>query len=262
MVQMKIAVSGKGGVGKSTIAGVLALSLAKQGGRVLALDSDPDANLASALGITHAEQEKIVPISKQIELIEERTGAKVSQYGQVFKINPDVSDVADKYAYTHNGVSLLVLGAVRVGGGGCACPENTFIRALVTDLVLHKNETLIMDMEAGIEHLGRATSQGVDMMIVVVEPGQRSVDCANTILRMTKEIGLKKVVLVGNKVANAADEAFIRSSLPGQEFLTVLPYSNAIRSADRDGFSVLDVMDNELSLKFNELFTKIGEMQK
>lgn len=257
---MKIAVSGKGGVGKSTFAAALALSIAKKGGRVLALDADPDANLASALGISHADQEKIVPISRQIELIEERTGTNVEQYGKVFKLNPHVSDVADGYSYEHNGVALLVLGAVKRGGGGCACPESTFIRALVTDLVMYKNETLIMDMEAGIEHLGRATSQGVDVMVVVVEPGQRSIDCANLVLRMANDIGIKKIAFVANKVATVEEEQFIRDSLPGQNILAVIPYSNTIRNADRDGVSVLDVLDDELRAKFNEIFQKIEEM--
>ena len=244
---MKIAVAGKGGVGKSTIAAAIALSMAREGGRVLALDADPDANLASALGISHKAQENIIPISKQIALIEERTGAKVDEYGKVFKLNPEVSDVADQYAFHHHGVSLIVLGAVKKGGGGCACPESTFIRALVTDMVLYKNETLIMDMEAGIEHLGRATSQGVDVMIVVVEPGQRSIDCAMTVIKMAGEIGIKKLLFVGNKVTGGADEEFIRQSLPGQEILAMIPYSENIRKADRDGVSVLDVKDTGLS---------------
>jgi len=254
---MKIAVSGKGGVGKSTFAAALALTIAKSGGSVLALDADPDANLASALGITHEEQKKIVPISRQIELIEERTGVEIDQYGKVFKLNPEVSDIADKFAYTKDGVSLLVLGAIKTGGGGCACPESTFIRALVSDLVLYKNQTLIMDMEAGIEHLGRATAQGVDVMVVVVEPGQRSIDCANTVLRMAKEIRLKKVVFVGNKIANKADEDFIKNALPSQEILAFFPYSQTIRNADRDGVSVLDVFDGELKNKYKEIFARI-----
>jgi CO dehydrogenase maturation factor len=254
---MKIAISGKGGVGKSTIAAALALDLARKSQRVLALDADPDANLARALGIPGEEQKKIVPISRQIALIEERTGAKVKQYGQVFKLNPEVKDVADGYAYSFKGISLLVLGAVKSGGSGCACPENTFIKALVTDLVLFKDETLVMDMEAGIEHLGRATSSGVDLMLIVVEPGQRSIDSARTILRMAGEIGLPKVALVGNKAMNPEDELFIRDSLPGTEILTILPYSEAVRNADREGMSVLDVSDSRLSERLQELFAKI-----
>lgn len=257
---MKIAVSGKGGVGKSTFAAALALSIASKGGRVLALDADPDANLAAALGIPHSEQDKIIPISRQIELIEERTGTNVEQYGKVFKLNPHVADVADGYSYEHRGVHLLVLGAVKRGGGGCACPESTFIRALVTDLVMYKNETLIMDMEAGIEHLGRGTSEGVDVMIIVVEPGQRSIDCANTVIRMSSEIGVKKVAIVANKVRNAEEEQYIRDSLPGQNILAVIPLSDTIRAADRDGVSVLDVLDDELKAKFNQIFQKIEDM--
>jgi len=241
---MKIAVSGKGGVGKSTIAASIALILAQRGMRVLALDADPDANLASSLGVPKGTH--ITPISAEIALIEERTGAKVSQYGQVFKLNPEVTDVAEKFAVTHNGVELLVLGAVKKGGGGCACPENIFIKALVNDLVLYKNETLIMDMEAGIEHLGRATVAGVDVMVIVVEPGQRSLDCADSVIRMSKEIGIANFIIVGNKVACDDDKRFINEQLTmNNEQLFILPYSDAIRNSDRDGVSALDGMGND-----------------
>ena len=180
---LKLAISGKGGVGKSTLAAALATLLAEKGGRVLAVDADPVANLATALGIPAAAQAQIIPISQRKALIEERTGAKVKQYGQIFKINPEVSDIADTCAYRHNGVALLVLGAVKQGGGGCACPESVLLRALVQDLILHQNDALIMDMEAGVEHLGRATARGVNTLLVVVEPGQRSIDCAHAHLR-------------------------------------------------------------------------------
>jgi len=256
---MKIAVSGKGGVGKSTVSAAIALTLAKRGQRVLALDADPDANLAAGLGISRGA--KITPISKQIELIEERTGAKVDQYGQVFKLNPEVGDVAEKLAFSHNGVELLVLGAVKRGGGGCACPENIFIRALVTDLVLYKNETLIMDMEAGIEHLGRATVTGVDVMLIVVEPGQRSLDCAKTVIEMSKEIGLKNFVIVGNKITSEEDKSFISEELGVRsEELFFLPYSEQIRNSDRDGVSVLDGMNEEQIGVIEKLIEKIWKI--
>ena len=245
---MKIAVSGKGGVGKSTIAASVALLLAQRGQRVLAVDADPDANLAAALGIP--KETRITPISAEIALIEERTGAKVNQYGQVFKLNPEVSDVAEKLAFKHNGVELLVLGAVKRGGSGCACPENVFIKALVNDLVLYKNETLIMDMEAGIEHLGRATATGVDVMLIVVEPGQRALDCAGTVIRMSREIGLTNFVIVGNKVSNEEDKRYISDGLADMKVsdTTVsafLPYSEGIRSSDRNGVSALAGMGDK-----------------
>jgi len=255
---MKIAVSGKGGVGKSTVAASIALILAQRGVRVLALDADPDANLAASLGIPKTV--KITPISKEIALIEERTGAKVDQYGQIFKLNPNVSDVAEKFAVSHNGVELLVLGAVKRGGGGCACPENVFIKALVNDLVLYKNETLIMDMEAGIEHLGRATSSGVDVMIIVVEPGQRSLDCADTVIKMSKEIGLSNFVIVGNKVTGEDDKRFIENGLSGFSVSAFLLYSENIRKADRDGVSALDGMNSEERASLENLVDLILKM--
>lgn len=254
---MKIAVSGKGGVGKSTIAALLAYHFSQMGHKVIALDADPDANLARALGIPEDEQKKIIPISERIELIEERTGAKVSQYGQVFKINPAVSDVADGYAYKYNGIALLVLGAVRSGGTGCACPENTFIRALVTDLVLFKDEDLVLDMEAGIEHLGRATSSGVDIMLVVAEPGQRSIDSAKTIIRMAREIGLKNILVVGNKAADEKDTEFIRKSLSDCEIAAVLPFSGELKNADREGKPVYIPHSAGFDAELKKLFDRI-----
>ncbi|MGK5091911.1 P-loop NTPase [Deltaproteobacteria bacterium TL4] len=259
---MKLAISGKGGVGKSSMAAALSLLLARRGGKVLAVDADPDSNLASYLGISEDEQKNIIPISKQVALIEERTGAKVKRYGQIFKINPEVSDIAGSYATMHEGVALLVLGAVEQGGSGCACPENILIRALVTDLVLYKDEALIMDMEAGVEHLGRATSRGVDTLLVVVEPGQRSIDCAQRVIRMAAEIGLNQVQFVANKVASPEDEQFIRDALHDHELLGVIPYSESIRLADRKGGAVLDNLSSEVLSRFETLLGRLEELSK
>jgi CO dehydrogenase maturation factor len=254
---MKIAISGKGGVGKSTVAAALALLMAQRGQKVLAVDADPDSNFAACLGIPKELQKTIIPISKQMALIEERTGAKVKQYGQVFKLNPEVSDIADRYALLYDGVALLVLGAVDKGGGGCACPENVLIKALVSDLVLVKNETLVMDMEAGIEHLGRGTAKGVNTMIVVVEPGQRSIETAHRVIRMGREIGLTNIQFVGNKITNSDDESFIRNAFPEERVLGIIPYSEEIRSADKMGNSVLDGLSEEMQRKFSSILDEL-----
>lgn len=249
---MKIAISGKGGVGKTTIAAILSLMLAERGEKVLALDADPDANLASALGISAQAQTNILSISQQLDLIEERMGAKAGTYGQMFTLTPKVDDIAGRFAYAYRGVSLLVLGAVRQGGGGCACPESAFVKAIVDDLVLEKHETLVMDMEAGVEHLGRATAESVDAMIVVVEPGRRSLDCAALIEKMAADIGIARLLFVGSKVDGVEDEAFLRDAL-GDRLVMCLPYSEAVRRADRDGRSPYDVMDDEWRTCFEKL---------
>ncbi len=259
---LKLAVSGKGGVGKSTLAAALAILMARRGRNVLAVDADPDANLASALGIAAERQKTIIPIAEQKALIEQRTGAKVKQYGQIFKINPEVSDIADGYAYKHQGVSLLVLGAVENGGSGCACPENVLLKALVQDLVLHKDDALVLDMEAGVEHLGRATARGVNTMIVVVEPGQRSIDCAGRVLRMAKQIGLRDIRIVANKITSAEDERFVRESLGGQELLGVIPFHEGLRAIDRDGRSVLDGCSAEVLGAFERILAALEQENK
>ena len=259
---MKIAISGKGGVGKSTLAAALCLLMARDGRRVLAIDADPDANLAAALGIDAQHRRTIVPVSRQKEIIEERTGAKVNQYGQVFRLNPEVSDLADGLAYPHRGVSLLVLGAVKAGGAGCACPESVLLRALVSDMVLYKDDALVMDMEAGVEHLGRATARGVDAMVVVVEPGQRSIDCALRIRDMAAQIGLSQLKIVANKLVDEGDEAFIRDRLDGLELIGSIPFSSELRSSDRDGVSVLDAADDKTVSVFRAILDKLSRREE
>ena len=249
---MKLAISGKGGTGKSTLAAVLALLMARQGKRVLAVDADPDGNLAAALGATREESCKIVPIAERKALIEERTSAKVKQYGQMFKLNPEVSDIAEGYGTLIHGVSLLVLGAIEAGGSGCACPESVLIKALVSDLIMHRNDAVIMDMEAGIEHLGRATARGVDVLLVMVEPSQRALESARRVKRLAEEIGLRDIQFIANKIASPQDKQFIHTNL-GIPLLGIIPWSEEIRSADRQGLSVLDLVGPELMVCFEEI---------
>ncbi|MCL2159466.1 MAG: AAA family ATPase [Oscillospiraceae bacterium] len=257
---MKIAVSGKGGVGKSTIAAAIALTLSKRGEKVLALDADPDANLAAALGIPKSIE--IRPISREIELIKERTGVEINEYGKVFKLNPEVSDIAEKFGVECGGVNLVVLGASSKGGGGCACPENTFVKSLVTDLVLYKNETLVMDMEAGIEHLGRGTAAGVDVMLIVVEPGQRSLDCAESVMKMGGEIGLDRYIVIANKINSKEDEEYIAKAISSQKIAAFMPYAQNIREADRNGVSVLDAFDENQVKIIENIILEIEKIER
>ncbi len=253
----KIAITGKGGVGKSFITAALALLTAGKGITVLAIDADPDANLASALGIPLESQKEIITIAGHKKLIEERTGAKVQQYGQIFKLNPEVSDIADKYAFHHRGVDLLVLGAIASGGSGCACPENVLLQALVQDLVLHRGEVLFMDMEPGIEHLGRATARGVTSFVVVVEPGIRSLESCRRICAMAKDIGISGIRVIANKIRVPADETLIRDAVGTTEILGFIPYSDAILSNDRDAKSAIDNLDDNLLGLFRDIVQKL-----
>ncbi|MFC1916332.1 AAA family ATPase [Chloroflexota bacterium] len=235
---MKIAISGKGGVGKTLLASLLSQAFAGSGYSVLAIDADPDANLAATLGFPHPE--KIIPISEMKDLIAERTETQPGQAGAYFKLNPKVDDLPEKYWQELNGIKLMVMGRIKRGGSGCYCPENTLLKALINHLLLARNEVIIIDMEAGIEHLGRATASAVDRLIVVVEPGRRSLETAYTINGLAQDIGLKNIAIVGNKVRNKSDREFLISSLPNFEFLSFIPYDQAIVNADLANLPLLD----------------------
>src|SRR5659263_46217 len=196
---MKIAITGKGGVGKTTIAGTLARIFADRGMMVYAVDADPDANLASAIGIEPEAAAAIIPISELGELIRERTGAEPGSSAPVFRMNPKVDDIPERFSTEAHGVRLLRLGTVKKGGGGCVCPESALLKALLSHLMLNEREVVLVDMEAGIEHLGRATARGVDAMLVVVEPGRRSIQTAEAITRLAGEIGITNIMLVVNE---------------------------------------------------------------
>ncbi|RTZ96670.1 MAG: carbon monoxide dehydrogenase [Deltaproteobacteria bacterium] len=236
---MKIAVSGKGGVGKTTFSALLIRTLDEMGKSVLAIDADPDANLAAAVGI--ADADRIVPIADMKELVFERTEAKPGTVGGFFKLNPKVDDLPDALSARLGKIKLMRLGGVKKGGSGCICPESTLLRALVMHVVLSRDEVVIMDMEAGIEHLGRATASAVDQLLVVVEPGRRSIDTAGHIRDLAAEIGLTKIAVIGNKIRGDRDEAFLRKHLDGFRFLGFIPYDDALIEADLNGMSPYDV---------------------
>jgi CO dehydrogenase maturation factor len=230
---MKIAVSGKGGVGKTTFASFLIKALADNGKKVLAIDADPDANLAQALGFE--KDAKIVPIAEMKDIIEERTGAKVGTMGQFFKLNPKVDDLPDKLSLKINGIRLMVLGGVKTGGGGCICPESVMLKALVRHIVLARDEAVVLDMEAGLEHLGRGTAMAVDRLIVVVEPGRRSIETANHIIRLAGDIRLKNLSFVGNKLRSEKDREYLIKNMPDSQFLGFIPFASEIIEADLEG---------------------------
>ena len=237
---MKLAITGKGGVGKTTLTALLAQVYADQGRDVLAVDADPSPCLAGALGFPDELREKLHPIAEMDDLIYERTGAKKGQVGGFFTINPRVDDIPERFSVVHRGVRLLESGSVELGGSGCICPEAAILKTLFTHLLFREDDVLLLDMYAGVEHLGRATVDFVDAMVVVVEPTRRSLGTASQIKKLAHDIGLKSLYLVGNKVRNEEEQAFLESETPGLPVLGFLPADLKVQEADRLGIPVYD----------------------
>ena len=254
---LKIAVSGKGGVGKSTLSGTLARLLAEDGFTVLAVDADPDANLASAIGMPAELKKNIKTISKESDIIKERTGATPGRMGQMFSLAPDVSGITEICGVSYKGVNLVILGAVKTGGSGCACPESVLLKSLVMDMVLYRDEAVILDMEAGIEHLGRGTAMGVDVMIVVVEPGTRSFETGERIKEMSDAIGIKKVFYVLNKYFDESDITFAENTLGKENLIGKIPFDMRISKSDKEQKSILDIDAPDLKSIYNDIKNKI-----
>lgn len=249
---MKIAVTGKGGVGKTTLTAVLCRLYAEEGYRVLAVDADPDANLALALGFPKEVINNIVPISEMKNLVAERTGAESGSFGKMFKMNPKVDDIPEKYCTMYNGIRLLTMGTVDTGGSGCVCPEHVLLKRLTSHLILQNKDVVIMDMEAGIEHLGRGTAQGVDAFVVVVEPGARSLQTYDKVRKLGRDIGVTKIFAVGNKVRNEEDEEYILSNLDEGACLGFIHYDDKLVNSDR-----VDSSPYDQSKRTNEEIRKI-----
>ncbi|MGL5749417.1 MAG: AAA family ATPase [Paraclostridium sp.] len=237
---MKIAITGKGGVGKTTFSSMLSRMFADDGYRVVAVDADPDANLGLALGFPKDVYESVVPISEMKKFISERTSAETGTFNKMFKLNPKVDDIPDTLCKEYNGVRLLTLGTVDSGGSGCVCPEHVLLKRLCSHLILQNKDVVVMDMEAGIEHLGRGTAQGVDAFIVVVEPGERSLQTYRKVKKLGNDIGVMKVFVVGNKVRNEADEQFINENIQDGELLGFVRYNTDVIESDRQSKSPYD----------------------
>jgi CO dehydrogenase maturation factor len=242
--EMKLAITGKGGVGKTTLAALLAQAYADAGRQVLAVDADPSPCLAGALGFPPELVDELQPIAKMDALIEERTGAKPGSVGGFFTINPRVDDLPERFSVVHRGVRLLEMGALDAGGTGCICPESAMLKTLFTHLLFRKDDALILDMYAGVEHLGRATVDFVDAMLVVVEPTHRSLGTAAQIKDLAADIGLARLWLVGNKVRDEQEADFIHDYSPGLPVLGILPAEPGVLEADRLGVAVYDHVPN------------------
>jgi CO dehydrogenase maturation factor len=241
---MKLAITGKGGVGKTTLTALLAQAYADVGRQVLAVDADPSPCLAGALGFPAELRAQLKPIAEMDELIEERTGAKPGTVGGFFTINPRVDDIPERFSVLHRGVRLLEMGSVELGGSGCICPEAAMLKTLFTHLLFRKDDILLLDMYAGVEHLGRATVDFVDAMLVVVEPTRRSLGTAAQIKKLASDIGLMRLYLVGNKVRNGEEAKFLEAESPDIPLLGYLPADLKVQEADRLGIPVYDYVES------------------
>jgi len=253
---MKIAISGKGGVGKTTLAGVMARILAHRGRKVLAIDADPDSNLASAIGLPKEALAKLSPIASMTSMIEERTGAKKGSYGTMFKLNPKVDDIPDDMGVSYQGVKLLLLGCIPQGGGGCFCPENVLLKNLVRHLLVQREEALVIDMEAGLEHLGRGSTGYVDALVIVVEPGQRAMNTARQIKKLGGDLKIKNTMIVGNKVTSEEDRRLIEEQLSDFPVLGHMSFNPKILQADREGKSPYDI-DEKIKEEVEAILTEL-----
>ena len=225
---MKIAISGKGGVGKTTIMALLAGELKKQGQKVLVIDADPSPHMAETLGIRDAK--KVKPIAEMGALLAERAGK--SQGSPFYNLNPEVNDLLRDFMLEQDGIRLMILGAVQTAEGGCACPENHVLRKMLKKMLLTAEETVLLDMEAGVEHLGRGTVAGADCLLIVTIPSRSGIRTSLKIKKMADDVGIPRVYFIGNMVQNQDDEEFIAQEL-GERPIVFFPDSNAVRRSER-----------------------------
>jgi len=240
----KVAVCGKGGVGKTLIAGTLARLLARRGFKVLAIDVDSNPNLHSTLGI--AIETPLKPLAYNEELVEERTGARPGGWGLFFSLNPRVDDIPDKFSLVSpEGVRLLVVGMPKAGLG-CLCPQNALVKSLVDHIVLARNEVVVLDMEAGLEHFGRGTAKGVDYLLIVMEPTIKSLETARRSITLVRELGIGRVWGILNKVRSDEEVEFInrKSRDLGIDIVSTIPYDDNVVTAEMAGVSILDYDSN------------------
>ena len=253
----KIAIGGKGGVGKTTVCAVWAQLFTEEGFDVLAIDADSNTNLASAFGIGCDQSPE--PLIKMKQLIAERTGTNKDAVGAYFRLNPKVSDLPEKYWLEAKRLKLLVLGGITQAGIGCACPEGAFLKALLTHIILERQEVVLVDLAAGVEFMGRASIQGVDALVIVVEPGGRSIETANNMAKMARELGIKGIGAIANKITETAQTDMIKSQLNDIVLLGTIPYSRLVQEADLNRSSVIDA-DAEIVERLQQARKKLSDL--
>ena len=261
---MKIAVSGKGGVGKTLVAGTLARLFARDGYKVLAIDNDSAMNLSYTLGIDEDTKNKIVPISEMKQMIQERTNVPGAGSG-VYNINPEVADIPDRYKVKGpDGLELLVLGGIQEPATGCLCPENALIRTLLYNLFVKRDEVVIVDFEAGLEHLGRGTAKGIDVMLVVSEPSQKALDLSFKIIQLSKKLGIINIYLIANKLIDEQQLDVVNELIKDWDvpLFHTIPYDTEIGKADLKAIPPLDyAMDSSAIKSIENLYLKLKDLK-
>jgi len=238
---MKLAIGGKGGVGKTTICAHIIKELSERGRQVLAVDADPSPHLGRLLGFSGLD--KITPIAEMKDLLQERS----EKNGPFYKINPKVDDLPERFMLQEHGIKLMVLGSIQQAGVGCACADNAVLRSLLNLLLLSPNEDIVLDMEAGVEYLGRGTIVGVDYFLVVVQPYRGSIETALKILRLSKELKLSNVFFIANQITNEEDIDFITNAL-GTKPIASYPDVREIKVFERNSEPIWKASDDFRSI--------------
>lgn len=262
---MKLSVAGKGGVGKTLIAGTLARLFAQDGYNVLAIDNDNAMNMSYTLGIKSEVKEKITPISDMKKLVKERTDVAGGGTG-IYNINPEVSDIPDRFKVPGpDGLELLVLGGIEEPSTGCLCPENALIRTLLHNLFIKRDEVVVVDFEAGLEHLGRGTAKGIDVMLVITEPSQKSLDLSKKIIELSKKLGVINIYLIANKISDENQLQIIHDRIEEWDvpLYHSVPMDPEIGAADLKGESPLDHNPNSPAMdKIKTLYSKLKKLKE
>jgi len=253
---LKIAVSGKGGVGKTSVSAALTRLFARNGYKVIAVDADPDASLGISLGISDEELAKIVPLSEMEDVIKKKSAGG----GAYYALNPQVDDVLEEYSFNLGNIKFLRMGAIKPGGSACYCKENTFLYAVIDALILDQDDVVILDMGAGIEHLTRGTSKGMDLMIIVTEPSKTSVQTAGVVKKLSQDLGIESIKFIANKVRSPKEAEFIKQQFAADELLGVIEFDNEFLDAAL-GEAGQDIITSTFETNVEKIYSSIVSLK-